>query len=553
MAGRRGRRTRCAAACRSVLTATQRRCLAVADEQVAGRRLLRRDVLHDARRARAGRGGAGRHRGVGRRRAGALARRRRTGARGSASARASSWATGATASSRGVLTPAGERAAARTPTGRPRGVETDGDARAPYTVEPPRLLADPNPIDAIVRAAAKGDASLAGSPVDATLAAYAAHAEQLDDVASALIEPLVEPQDAARGRAAARVAASCGSDPACPRTRASRERGRCGRGRSRGTRGSGARGCWRSLDDAEQHGLAEAVEPLRKLADEVPAEPEVLEQLARVYGKLGWRGDQMRALASLAQRFPDDVQALRALPGGARRGRARRRRPTRSRRASRSSTPTPRSTSIARSRGATTRRPSPSSSGCRSAARTARRSRRASPTCSRARATRAPRRRSSRRRWRSTRATRRRASASPTAPTRGGDAGALRRALAAALQAGASERRAARRHRSARGRHRPRAVPQGRQGHHPRVRGLGEGRAPHGRHGGARPRLRGDVGARRRLERDARARDPEDPVAGGHQLGVGDSSRRRASCCTCASSSPTGACSSPSRSRASRR
>jgi len=48
------------------------------------------------------------------------------------------------------------------------------------------------------------------------------------------------------------------------------------------------------------------------LADDVPAEPEVLEQLARVYGKLGWRGDQVRALASLAQRFPDDVGALHA-------------------------------------------------------------------------------------------------------------------------------------------------------------------------------------------------------------------------------------------------
>jgi cellulose synthase operon protein C len=67
-----------------------------------------------------------------------------------------------------------------------------------------------------------------------------------------------------------------------------------------------------TLDEAEQHGLAEAVEPLRKQADDVPSEPEVLEQLARVYGKLGWRGDQVRALASLAQRFPDDVGALRA-------------------------------------------------------------------------------------------------------------------------------------------------------------------------------------------------------------------------------------------------
>ena len=100
------------------------------------------------------------------------------------------------------------------------GVETDGDARAPYTIEPPQVLADPNPIDGIVRAAAKGNASLAGSPVDATLAAYAAHAEQLDDVASALIAPLVEPQDAA-AVALQMASAFVGEDPAYPQGAAS--------------------------------------------------------------------------------------------------------------------------------------------------------------------------------------------------------------------------------------------------------------------------------------------------------------------------------------------
>ena len=66
------------------------------------------------------------------------------------------------------------------------------------------------------------------------------------------------------------------------------------------------------LDSAEQHGPAEEIEPMRKLADEVPGEPEILEDLAQLYGRLAWTGDQMRALASLAQRFPDDVSALHA-------------------------------------------------------------------------------------------------------------------------------------------------------------------------------------------------------------------------------------------------
>ena len=209
-----------------------------------------------------------------------------------------------------VLTPA---ASVRllNPDGTPANMESDGDAAAPYTIEPPSILPDPNPIDAIVRAAAKGSAALAGSPVVATLAAYAAHAEQLDDVASALVTPLVEPPDAA-AVALQMASAFVAEDPAYPQdAREPRARALRARALARDP------GLWQArllttLDDAEQHGLTEAVEPLRKLADDVPSEPEVLEQLARVYGKLGWRGDQARALASLAQRFPDDVGALHA-------------------------------------------------------------------------------------------------------------------------------------------------------------------------------------------------------------------------------------------------
>jgi tetratricopeptide (TPR) repeat protein len=40
--------------------------------------------------------------------------------------------------------------------------------------------------------------------------------------------------------------------------------------------------------------------------------PQVLEQLARAYSRLGWRAERMRALSELATRFPDDVSALRA-------------------------------------------------------------------------------------------------------------------------------------------------------------------------------------------------------------------------------------------------
>jgi len=198
------------------------------------------------------------------------------------------------------------------PNGTAAGLRTGGNAAAPVTMMPPKVLADPNPLDARVTAFAAGrGAAPDDSPLDATLAAYAAHVDQMDDVASALLEPWVEPADA--GSLLLQMAAAfVGADPALPEdARAPRARALRTRALARDAR------LWRSrlmamLDDAEQHGAADAVDELRKLADEERGEPEVLEQLAHLCGRLGWRGEQMRALAELAQRFPDDVAALQS-------------------------------------------------------------------------------------------------------------------------------------------------------------------------------------------------------------------------------------------------
>jgi hypothetical protein len=197
------------------------------------------------------------------------------------------------------------------PDGTAAGIETGGDDRAPYGVDPPQMLDDPNPLETIVRAAAAGDKSFAAHPVDTAVAAYCAHVEQMDDVASTLIEPLVVPSDAAPlalELASSFVAgdASLPDDARGPRARRFRDLALARDGR-----------LWRArlltiLDDVAQHGVAEAVDPLRKLSDEVRGEPEVLEQLAQIYGRLGWRGERMHALTDLVARFPDDVGALRA-------------------------------------------------------------------------------------------------------------------------------------------------------------------------------------------------------------------------------------------------
>jgi hypothetical protein len=197
-----------------------------------------------------------------------------------------------------------------TPEGRAADVDSDANDRVGYSSIPPRIVGDPNVIDALVQKRAEGKDDGAGSMFDQVLSAFVAHVEGLDDVADVLIEPLVSPKDAAP-MALEEAALFANGDPALPEdVRKRTEKDLRTRAFARDPR------LWRShawliVDDAEQRGTVEGVTPLRHLADEVQEEPEVLEGLARLYKELGWRGEHMRALTDLARRFPDDVNALR--------------------------------------------------------------------------------------------------------------------------------------------------------------------------------------------------------------------------------------------------
>ncbi len=194
------------------------------------------------------------------------------------------------------------------PDGRPADVETDADDRLGYETAAPRVIGNPNVLDKLVTARARGD-EVSASPLVLALSAFLAHVEGMDDVASVLMEPLVSPKDAA-AVGLEQAALFVGGDAALPedvRRRTEKElRGRAVAKDKRLWRSE----AWLVIDDAEQRGLLEGVTPMRGLADEVPEEPEILLSLARLYGQLEWRGERMRALADLAQRFPDDVKAL---------------------------------------------------------------------------------------------------------------------------------------------------------------------------------------------------------------------------------------------------
>jgi tetratricopeptide (TPR) repeat protein len=191
------------------------------------------------------------------------------------------------------------------PDGTPARVTADRDARAPYVLSAPQIGADPNPIAPIVAAEA------ARSPIEAFVASTIAHIEGLDDVASVLIAPLVEAKDAGPValESAGLFAAGDGALPADVRRTTQRTLVTRAAARDPGLWFSRA---WGVIDAAEQKGLVDAVEPLRKLVAEFPDEPEILEELAKVYGKLGWRAERLQTLEELATRFADDVRALRA-------------------------------------------------------------------------------------------------------------------------------------------------------------------------------------------------------------------------------------------------
>lgn len=196
------------------------------------------------------------------------------------------------------------------PDGTSANLTADSDPRPAVTLAPPLLLSDPNPLDPIVRELVSGNWS-SPSPIDAMLAAYAAHTDQQDDVASALLEPLVHPADAA-ALALDMASSFASSDPGLPEdVRNSKSRSLRDRALARDP------GLWRLhaaaiMNGAEEHGLTEAIDPLRELVRRTSGQPELLEQLSQLYGRLGWKGEELRTLETLSTRFPDDASALRS-------------------------------------------------------------------------------------------------------------------------------------------------------------------------------------------------------------------------------------------------
>ncbi|WP_437276899.1 hypothetical protein WME90_37460 [Sorangium sp. So ce375] len=217
------------------------------------------------------------------------------------------------------------------PDGTPLGVATSADPTPPYSLLPPEVLPDPNPIEPFLtalgvppqpapkvaralglRGAPRAERDV-GDPIARFLAANIAHLEGQDDVAAVLIEPLVADPARATGPALAAQAVFLEKDPIFPVSDA--------RDLVKDVRARAAEKdpdlwyprLWLALEEADKVGLSEMTRTIEALADRFREVPDLLKTLAGMYSRLGWRVEHVRTVKEAAARFPDDVEVLGAL------------------------------------------------------------------------------------------------------------------------------------------------------------------------------------------------------------------------------------------------
>jgi tetratricopeptide (TPR) repeat protein len=188
------------------------------------------------------------------------------------------------------------------PDGTPLAATASTGAAAPYALEAPELLDDPNDLMRFI-----GPQGVFAEPADITrfIAAELAHLEGEDDVASVLMAPLSDDPERATGASLASRADWIGDDPVVGR----------GEGSDR-TRvlyeAAVAKDpeLWRAqlglaLAKANAGSLADAVPPLRELTHRFPDVPAVYNALGIVLGRLSWQPEQRQVVLEMAERFQD--------------------------------------------------------------------------------------------------------------------------------------------------------------------------------------------------------------------------------------------------------
>ncbi|MCS6900359.1 MAG: hypothetical protein RMJ98_13845 [Myxococcales bacterium] len=192
------------------------------------------------------------------------------------------------------------------PSGAPLVLPTSVDPGPSYVTSPPLSVRDPN---LLMRYLGDGQARPPEDELEAFLAAFFAAQEGQFDVANVLLEGLLKDHEAAAPLTLAAAASYTEKDPIFPESDA-RDLARTLRERAV-TLDPGLYfpRLWLILDRLDK-GLPEAARAVQALRDEFPEVPEIGRVLVNLYGRLGWRVERSRAASALVERFPEDRSTL---------------------------------------------------------------------------------------------------------------------------------------------------------------------------------------------------------------------------------------------------
>ncbi|NUP11160.1 MAG: hypothetical protein HOW73_34375 [Polyangiaceae bacterium] len=204
--------------------------------------------------------------------------------------------------------------------GTPIAVKASSDPSRPISLEPPRVLGDPQVLASFYAGAGvphprgPGAPSIVLDPADPVLrfvAAELAHIEGNHDLATVIVEPLVKEPSRATPIALAQAAMYLENDPIFA---ANDARDLALDYRRRATE-KDARlwypALWLMVDAASKEGGNEQLLPLSQLAIDFSEVATVGKSLANLYARLGYRAEHKRTIGDLSKRFPDDVELLR--------------------------------------------------------------------------------------------------------------------------------------------------------------------------------------------------------------------------------------------------
>jgi cellulose synthase operon protein C len=196
-----------------------------------------------------------------------------------------------------------------TPDGRPANVVTSTDPAPPYALTSPEITGEPN---LLMRYLGRGGVVDPGDDLVRALASYLAYTEGQADVASVMLDPLVNNPARATGAMLTQASLFAERDPLFGRKQTQdlvHELDQRAVARDPGL--------WEpalslALWQSEHASPSEAVRRLEQLSTKFPGVPSVVLALARTYGSLGWRAEHASTIKRLVARFPSSPEALHA-------------------------------------------------------------------------------------------------------------------------------------------------------------------------------------------------------------------------------------------------